>query len=238
MSLVTKIRKGEGPLWGRLKRLVKLFLGFHLPVNAITLPFYRGLYRFHVSVRESWIWFRRFFWNEPLFRSQCESVGAGLRMEELPYIQGKGSIIIGDHVRLSGKSGITFGRPSPDLPRLVIGDHSFIGHACGFNIGRSITIGKHCLIATGVVFYDQDGHPIDAMQRRLSMPSCLQDISSISLGDDVWIGAGSVILKGVAIGDRSIVAARSVVTKSVPADTIVAGNPARPVGSTVCNSSR
>ena len=47
------------------------------------------------------------------------------------------------------------------------------------------------------------------------------------IGDDVWIGGGSLILKGVSIGDRAIIAARSVVTKDVPADTVVAGNPAR-----------
>ena len=50
------------------------------------------------------------------------------------------------------------------------------------------------------------------------------------IGDDVWIGnCGALILKGVTIGDRAIVAARSVVTKDVPPDCVVAGNPARVV---------
>jgi acetyltransferase-like isoleucine patch superfamily enzyme len=150
-------------------------------------------------------------------------------MEELPYIQGKGSIIIGDHVRLSGKSGITFGRPSPDLPRLVIGDHSFIGHACSFNIGRSITIGKHCLIATSVNIYDMDGHPLDAGLRRLGHPTPADRINPVVIGDDVWIGSGALVLKGVNIGDQAIVAARSVVTTDVPPGSIVGGNPARAI---------
>ena len=49
----------------------------------------------------------------------------------------------------------------------------------------------------------------------------------VKIGDDVWIGQGAVILKGVKIGDRAIVGAHAVVTRDVPADAIVAGNPAR-----------
>jgi maltose O-acetyltransferase len=49
------------------------------------------------------------------------------------------------------------------------------------------------------------------------------------IGDDVWVGNGAMILKGVTIGDRAVVAARAVVTKDVPPDTVVAGNPARVV---------
>jgi acetyltransferase-like isoleucine patch superfamily enzyme len=51
----------------------------------------------------------------------------------------------------------------------------------------------------------------------------------VVLGDDVWVGAGAVILKGVTVGDGAVVAARAVVTRDVPADTVVAGNPARVV---------
>ena len=237
MGFVAKLRRGEGPFWGRLKSLLKALLTFHLPVNAVTRPLFRLLYRFHVTARELIAWALRFFWYEPLFRSQCESVGSGFRMEELPYIQGQGRIVIGNGVRLSGKSGITFGRRvDRHLPLLEIGDGTFVGHQCGFNIGSQIVLGRNCLLATNVLLYDQDGHPVDAAQRRAGMSSPKESIQPIAVGDDVWIGSGAIILKGVTIGDRSIVAARSVVTKSVPADTIVAGNPARPVGSTAGNS--
>jgi acetyltransferase-like isoleucine patch superfamily enzyme len=186
-------------------------------------------YRLHVLLRESWIFVWRFFWNEPLFRSQCEAVGPGLVMEELPYIQGRGRIRLGERVRLSGQPQISFGRPRPDgsLPTLSIGDGTFIGHHCGFNVGDSVTIGQNCLLATTVTFYDQDGHPLDAERRRAGEPTPPEQIRPIVVGDDVWIGAGSVILKGVTIGDRAIIAARSVVTKDVPADAIVGGNPAK-----------
>ncbi len=229
MSLREKLRRAEGPLWGTLKRFAKTIATFHLPVNVLTRPVFRLCYRLHVFVRNMWVWARRFFWNEPLFRSICASVGSNLRMEELPYIAGRGRIIIGSGVRLSGKSSIAFGRPSPELPELIIGDGTFIGHSCGLNVGRSVRIGRHCLLATGVLIYDLDGHPTDAARRRAGEPTPAEAIAPVVIGDDVWIGFGALVLKGVSIGDRAIVAAQSVVTKNVPADTIVAGNPARVV---------
>ena len=82
---------------------------------------------------------------------------------------------------------------------------------------------------TGVLIYDQDGHPLDAARRRAGEPSPPESVAPVTLGNDVWVGSGAVILKGVTVGDRAVVAARSVVTKDVPADSVVAGNPARVV---------
>lgn len=231
MSVIAKLKRGEGPVWGPLKRAARAMLRFHLPVNALTRPLARLLYRVHVAVREGLIFARRFVWNEPLFRGQCERVGAGLRMEELPYIQGRGRIVLGDRVRLSGQPQLSFGRPAADgtLPLLEIGDDTFVGHHCGINVGRAVRIGKNCLLATGVMIYDQDGHPLDAVRRRAGEPTPQEDIAPVTLGDDVWVGAGAVILKGVTVGDRAVIAARSVVTKDVPADAVAAGNPARVV---------
>ena len=228
VSLRAKLRRGEGPFWGRMKHAAKVILSFHLPVNGFTRPLFRLCYLFHVFVRESWIWAWRFCWYEPLFRSQCISVGTGLQMEALPYIVGAGRIVIGEGVRLSGKFSVAFGRSdSAGMPELVIGDGTFIGHGCGFNAGRSIRIGQHCLLAGHVSIFDMDGHPIDAARRRAGEPTPPELIDPVVICDDVWVGNGAVILKGVTIGARSVVAARAVVTRDVPADTIVAGNPAR-----------
>lgn len=222
-----KLRRGEGPFWGKLKRTILSVMSFHIPVNGITRPVFRLCYRFHVFVRETWVWARRFLWNEPLFRSQCESIGTRFRMEELPYITNSGRIVIGDRVLLSGRSSMTFGRVHDSVPELLIGSDTFIGHGCSFHIGKSITIGNHCLLAAGVTIYDMDGHPLDANSRRAGEPSPPDSIKPVTIEDDVWVGSGSIILKGVTIGSRSVIAARSVVTQDVPADSIVAGNPAR-----------
>jgi len=229
MSIINKIRRGQGPVWGTLKRVAKRALNLHLPVNGVTRPFWRLLYQFHVFVRESWIAFRRFFWNEPFFRSVCESVGNGFVMEELPYIQGRGRILLGDNIRLSGKSNFAFSNRHLETPLLKIGDRTFLGHDCSLRIAASVEIGKDCLIASRVVIADFDGHPLDAARRREQETSAWEDVKAVTIGDDVWIGTGAIILKGVSIGDRSIVAAHAVVTKDVPADSIIAGNPARVV---------
>jgi acetyltransferase-like isoleucine patch superfamily enzyme len=227
MSWTTKIRRGQGPFWGSLKQIARGVRSFHIPVAGPTRMLFGLLYRFHVVARESLIWAARFFWFEPLFRSQCESVGDGLYMEKLPYIQGVGRILIGRGVRLSGQPQISFGRSGVQTPELIIGDGTFIGHHCGFNVGRSIHVGRNCLFATGVLVYDQDGHPLDAQLRRAQQPTPIEAIEPVVFGDDVWVGAGAVILKGVRIGERAVIAARAVVTKDVPADAVVAGNPAR-----------
>lgn len=227
MGWMNKVRRGEGPVWGRMKRLIKAVLTFHVPVNGMTRPAARLLYRFHVFVRETWVWVRRFFWNEPLFRSQCEKVGTEFRMEELPYLGGVGKIVIGDRVYISGLISIGFSNQIVDRPEFVVGDGTFIGHRTGFNIGRSIQIGRHCYIASGCSITDMDGHPIDAADRRAGKPTPPEGCKPIAIGDDVWVGFHVLILKGVNIGPRSIIAAGSVVTRDVPPDSIVAGNPAR-----------
>ncbi len=221
----------QPPFLRRLKKIVKTVRTVHVPVNGLTRPLFRLLYRAHVSAREGLEWAMRFFWYEPLFRSQCSRVGNGFFMEQLPYLVGKGKIEIGAGVRLSGKSSITFARAHGQEAELVIGDGTFIGHACGFNVAQSVRIGSHCLFASGIRVFDLDGHPLDAESRRSGQPTPPEGISPVSIGDDVWIGNSALILKGVSIGDRSIVAAGAVVTRDVPADSIVAGNPARVVKS-------
>lgn len=229
MSVAVRFKRGEGSFWSGAKRLVRTALSWHLPVNRLTRPMWRALYAFHVAVREGWIWLRRFAWNEPLFRSQCQSVGSGFWMEELPYLQGRGRISIGDDVRLSGKSQLAFNNRHGWEPELSIGDGTFIGHLCDFRVGRAVRIGRRVLIAGGVTIADYDGHPLDAADRRAGLTSAPDQIRPVTIGDDVWIGQGAVILKGVTIGERAVVGAHAVVTRDVPADSVVAGNPAQVV---------
>lgn len=87
-------------------------------------------------------------------------------------------------------------------------------------IGNNVNIGGNCCI------WDTDFHPIDFNSRRLGDTSKIKSYD-IYIGNDVFIGANSIILKGVKIGDRSIIGAGSVVTKNVPSDQIWAGNPAK-----------
>jgi len=227
MKVLAKVSRGEGPFWSRLKRLARAVLVFHLPVNSLTRPLFGALYALHVAVREGVAWLARLLWFEPLFRSQCDHVGRGFRMEQLPYIYGHGRIEVGDDVWLSGKSTITFSNRHRSAPEISIGDGTFIGHACAFTVAEAVRIGPRCLIATGTRIADSDGHPVSAARRRAGDPTPAEAIRPVIIGEDVWLGARCTVLKGVTIGDRSIIAAGSVLTRDVPADSLVAGNPAR-----------
>ncbi len=86
-----------------------------------------------------------------------------------------------------------------------------------------ISIGDHCTIAPGVVFLNHDGAPWIFTDK---FPS-LQKFAPIKILDNCFVGLNSIIMGGVTIGPNSIIAAGSVVTKDVPARTIVGGNPAK-----------
>ena len=91
---------------------------------------------------------------------------------------------------------------------------------------KSVTIGNNVLIGSGCLITDSDAHPIDWQDRREGSEVKVQ-CAPVVIGNDVFIGARSIILKGVTIGDRAVIGAGSVVSKDVPSDCIVAGNPAR-----------
>lgn len=228
MSFVTTA-KAQAIGRDQAKQVANRILQWHVPVAAWNRPAYATLYRLHVASRESIAWLARLLWYEPLFRSQCSRVGLRFRMEQLPYLTGSGDLSFGDDVQLSGKSSFAFSRRHCTRPRLIVGDGCFIGHRCAIVVGRQVSIGNHCLIAGGVRISDFDGHPIDPVKRRDGETTPSECVRPVRVGDDVWLGHGAMVMKGVTIGDRSIVGARSVVTRSVPPDTIVAGNPARVV---------
>lgn len=102
----------------------------------------------------------------------------------------------------------------------------------------SVRIGARSMIAHGVQIFDNDAHPSDSSERFDDYRRLLEGrprvaaipSAAIEIGEDCWIGMNSIILKGASIGVKAIVAAGSVVTKSIPAGTMVAGNPALPIG--------
>ncbi len=111
-------------------------------------------------------------------------------------------------------------------PSIILGDRVFIGSNCEFNIRKRILIGDDCLVASGCRFIDHDhGH----MNLEVPMSSQVGVEKDIIIGNDVWLGVNVIVLKGVTIGKSSIVAAGSVVTKSILPFEIWAGVPAKRV---------
>lgn len=103
---------------------------------------------------------------------------------------------------------------------ITVGKNVFINACCHFQDQGGITLGDNCLVGHNVVFATLN-HGFAPEERQSMLPA------PIVAGRNVWIGSNSTILQGVTIGDNSIIAAGSVVTKDVPANAIVAGVPAR-----------
>lgn len=126
----------------------------------------------------------------------------------------------------SGKN-INIERNAIFSPRTEIGDNSGIG--VNAHLYGKVIIGNNVMMAPDCIIYVRN-HKFD----RLDIPMCEQGSTEeqvVCIGDDVWIGGRVIILPGVQIGSGSIIGAGSVVTKNVEAYQIVAGNPAKVIGS-------
>lgn len=123
----------------------------------------------------------------------------------------------------------------PSYPDITIEPPFYVDYGTNISVGRNfyanfnctmldcakITIGDNVFLAPGAQLYTAT-HPLDAIERRST-----ECALPISIGDDVWIGGCAIVLPGVTIGSRVVVAAGSVVTKDVEDDVVVAGVPAR-----------
>ena len=110
-----------------------------------------------------------------------------------------------------------------DQGRISIGDYALITPGVRITASDLIEIGHSCMIASGAYITDSDWHSLYDRIERNAEPA------PIRIGDNVWIGDRATVLKGVTIGDNSVVGAGAVVAKDVPANVVVAGNPARVV---------
>jgi acetyltransferase-like isoleucine patch superfamily enzyme len=108
--------------------------------------------------------------------------------------------------------------------RVEIGEKTVIGQECTISAYRRIRIGEQCVIADRAMFIDFD-HGVVEVERPIRQQGIY--MREVEVGSNVWIGYGACILRGVRIGDNSIIGTNSVVTKDVPANAVVAGIPAR-----------
>lgn len=111
--------------------------------------------------------------------------------------------------------------------KITIGNDIKIGSNVIIDYVGEVTIGNHVDISAGVKIYSHDHNPY-AMVYEKSAPAIPR---KTIISSDVWIGANAVILAGVTIGSHSVIGAGSIVTKDVPSNTIVTGNPAKVIKS-------
>lgn len=107
---------------------------------------------------------------------------------------------------------------------ISVGARTFINYNLTALDVAPITIGENCQIGPNVQLLTPT-HPVDPQPRR----DRLEAARPISIGDNVWLGGGAIVLPGVTIGDNSVIGAGAVVTRDVPANSVAVGNPARVV---------
>lgn len=161
------------------------------------------------------------FWPFLEIHGRGNRIGIGVVVK--PFQLGR------DDLRISLEGGNRIGNYTviQGSAQIFFGSGSYCNEFCVFGVNAGIRIGRNVMIAPAVTIRDTD-HQSDI----LDIPMSKQGIvtAPVDVGDDVWIGHGAMILKGVTVGRGAIIAAGSVVTKNVPEYSIVAGVPAKVLG--------
>ena len=168
----------------------------------------RRLRRYPIRWRLWGWWFSRKFTHSGWL--SCASGFPKPRLRNLGGVVEAGNCLFYPGVRLEvGRGG-----------RLSIGTGTYLNRNTEIIAWREVTIGRHCMIGWDVIILDTDQHP---------MPGRGLDNRPVHIGDQVWIGARALILKGVTIGEGAIVGAGAIVTHDVPAGATVTGPTAQVV---------
>ncbi|HZS55429.1 MAG TPA: acyltransferase [Bryobacteraceae bacterium] len=223
-----KVRRGEGPFYGGIRKVAKGLLHSNLPLPGFLRPVYRVLYHLHFLVLYAFRWALNYFYREPAFRSRCTKVGKNLHMWLMPDVTGHVEIYIGDNVNLFGHLGIMSGRIFEN-PKLIIKDGADLGHNVTISVNKEVVIEEEVNIASYVRILDSDAHPRDPEQRVAGLPPPPDEVKPVRICRYAWVGQGSYIMKGVTVGQGAVIGANSVVVTDVPAYSVVMGNPARVV---------
>ena len=170
-----------------------------------------------------WVRLKLWFWGA--------KVGRRFKSDGNLNLYNRGTILLGDGVHLSsGWMANPVGGSQSSTFHVLKGAKLSIGNSCGISntvicCRSSITLEDGAALGGGTSLYDNDFHSLDASERI----SGLGDVKTVPIiiRRGAWVGGHCLILKGVTIGENSIIGAGSVVTRDIPANVIAAGVPAR-----------
>lgn len=220
---IMRARKGERGPYRYVRGAWRALQTFYLPIPG---PLAAVLYGERFFRRRLWNLFLKVVYREPLFRYRCHTVGEGLKLEgEFPQIIGDGRITVGDNVRIGRRNTWIVGFKTSENAELIIGNRVSINYQITISVADRVVIGDDTMIAGNVQIYDNVSHPIEPERRH--EPFRRDEASPVIIGRNVWLGNRAIVMRGVRIGDNSVVAAASVVTKDVPPNVVVGGNPVR-----------
>lgn len=161
------------------------------------------------------------------FTKKYAKFGKGSVMQTpMLYDNNRNLISIGENTTILKGSRIQlYPHLVKETPHIVIGDNCYLGFNLTLLAGADIVIGNEVLFASNILI-SSENHGIDPESEIPYMDQPL-DVKPVTIEDGCWLGERVCVLPGVTIGKKSIVGAGSIVTKSVPPYSIVAGNPAR-----------
>lgn len=205
-------------------------------LRQISMPyshFFHGMLYHEWMMRTSlWHAFWRVVYYEPMFKSQCASVGKNFRMEYAgngsAKIFGNLSLHFGKNVRIFDNTQFA-GLKVLDNPQLIIGDNTYLGPLVRFMVGKRITVGNNCIITSRIIT-DNPGHPIDDVLERMTSGGgspAAETIKPIVIGDFCFLPLDTVVYPGVIIGDGVVARVGTHIHKDVPPFCQIAGNPMR-----------
>ena len=175
-----------------------------------------------------------FIYNSFLIKANNIKAEKGYKIKGIPFIRvsTNGYMSIGKNFKLNNAiSSNPIGRNHRSVfyikGKLIIGNNVGMSSVAIVSL-KQIIIEDNVTVGGNVVIYDTDFHSLDSKERT-SMPEIKENIktSSVKISKNAFIGAHSIILKGVSIGENSIIAAGSVISKDIPANEMWGGNPAR-----------
>jgi len=197
-----EIRRAPPPLHGGLPTLLR-FMARH---GMLNFKYARLLLRI----------FRRKLW-----------LGSRLGLDGIAFV-GPGVVLQvgkGAHIELGRWTWIGHGtKIRCHEGRVSIGAKTVMGQECTISAFQHVKIGRECVIADRVMFIDFD-HGVVEVERPIRLQGIYK--RDVNVGNNVWIGYGACILRGVTVGDNAVIGTNSVVTKDVPANAVVAGLPAK-----------
>lgn len=177
-------------------------------------------------LKRAWLRFQSLY-GRRFVRPHLDLLGRGTTFMRPWYVEIFGPRIrIGDHATLiataDARVRLSVWESAPGEGAIHIGDAALICPGVRIHSTARVAVGDDCMLASGVYITDADWHDV---YDRISMGPA----APVTLADNVWLGDGAVVCKGVTIGANTVVGAGAVVTRDLPANTVAAGNPAEVV---------
>ncbi|USD67792.1 acyltransferase [Vibrio sp. SCSIO 43136] len=222
------LKDHPNPAYRQLFVRLKQLRAFELPTPKVYNQLVSMLL---TTVTNCWQSALRVLLFTPAFKAKAAQHGNQLYIYGgTPLVTGPLNLTVGSQCRISGHTTFS-ARTATVEPQLIIANNVGIGWQTTIAVGTKVVLGNNVRIAGQCNLFGYSGHPIDAKRRAAGEPDDASQVGDIVLEDDVWLGSKVVVMSGVTIGQGTVVAAGSIVTKSLPSNVIAAGNPAKVIKS-------